>query len=195
MTNMEMTLMTTTHPDMRELQDRLFEIYHRAGREVTYTTEAGETRAYWPKRYLQTLRRAVEAGDDELIAFISRMVSTNTPSRGFGYLHDHGRLDLTVEAIVADDQAPYHHRFSQEVVRAARRRLAEHGYQPGQVAPEAKDAEPVRRFELTVEVTANGKVTVTQPGRSARSGTQLDAVRFFVDALVVAGAAGRPGTD
>ena len=150
--------MSSSDPAIRELEDRLFEIYHRAGREVTYRTDAGDLRAYWPKRYLQALRRAVEQGDDEVVQFTSRLVTSDHPSRGFGYLDDAGRLDLTVEAVVADDAAPFHGRFDDHVVRAARRRLAEHGYEPPSrpthVRPQPTTG--ARRFEIAVEVASDG---------------------------------------
>ena len=172
-------MVSTNKSALRELEDRLFEIYHRAGREVEYKTESGETRAYWPKRYLQALRRAVGEGDDELVEFVGRLVTSDEPSRGFGYLHDQERLDLTVEAIVADETAPYHDLFDEDVVRAARKRLAEHGYDPARVGEERHR----RCIELTIEVAPDGTVTMRQEGRPPRSGTPLDVVRFFTDEL------------
>jgi hypothetical protein len=179
--------MTTDDPAIRELEDRLFQIYHRAGREVTYVTASGDRRKYWPKRYLQALRRAVDEGDDALIAFVGRLVTTNAPSRGFGYLFDQDRLDLTVEAVVADERPPYHRLFDSDVVDAARRRLAEHSYE---FAAQGEDARLTTaagprsaHFELTVDVDADGMVTLTRHGEPPRSGTELDAIRFFMDDL------------
>jgi hypothetical protein len=144
--------METTDAAISELQDRLFEIYHRAGREVTYTTDTGEERAYWPKRFLQALRRAVSEGDEELIDFVSRLVTSAEPSRGFGYLLDNARLDLTVEAVVADETAPFHPLFDRKVVEAARGRLAKHGYEHGR----SQEQKPARRFTVSVEVFVDG---------------------------------------
>src|SRR3954454_15180222 len=110
------------------LKQDLFGIYYGAGRNVTYTAESGKLRAYWPNRYLQALKRAVEVGDAEVVAYVTRMVLSDEPSRGFGYLADSNRLDLTVEALVADSSKPYHHLFDPETVQAAIDRLADHGY-------------------------------------------------------------------
>src|SRR5215218_8243738 len=79
------------------LIEALFKLYSDAGTEVTYVTDDGRTLAYWPKRYLQALRRAVD--EDNVIGFVEGLV-TRDASRGFGYLADAGRLDLTVEAVI-----------------------------------------------------------------------------------------------
>jgi hypothetical protein len=115
------------------LADDLFAIHSRAGREVTYVTEGGERRPYWPNRYLQALKRAVEEaanGNEKAIPeFAERLVTQSEPSRGFHYLHAANRLDLSVEVHVADASRPYHGLFSAEARDAARSRLAEYGYE------------------------------------------------------------------
>jgi hypothetical protein len=184
--------MSSSDSAIRALEDRLFEIYHRAGREVTYRTEAGDERPYWPKRYLQALRRAVEQGDDELVEFASRLVTSEHPSRGFGYLDEADRLDLTVEAVVADSSAPYHARFDDRVIRAARRRLREHGFRP---QPARSPQNKGHRFNITVEVESDGRITISAPDRSPETGGPLDAVRFFIDELNAAGRTGKRNSD
>jgi hypothetical protein len=108
------------------LTEDLFNIYATAGREVTYITDRGEKRPYWANRYRQALQRSVEA--DEVIEFVERLVTQKEPSRGFGYLKDAGRLNLSAEALVVDESKPYHSMFSQDAVEAALERLAEHGF-------------------------------------------------------------------
>lgn len=98
-------------------------IYYTAGREVTYVTDKGEIKHYWPKRYWQALKKATDA--DEVVEFVERIVTREDAARGFGYLEDAGRLDLTVEFLVADETKPYHSLFSAEAVARARERLAE----------------------------------------------------------------------
>ena len=66
-----------------------------------------------------------------VLAYVTRMVMSDEPSRGFGYLKDGGRIDLVVEVLVADPVRPWHHLFDQEVIDAAQARLAEHGYEVG----------------------------------------------------------------
>jgi len=112
------------------LIDALFGIYSRAGAEVTYVTDRGERRPYWANRYLQALKRAVAEGDEAVLAFVERLVQQPEPSRGFFYLKDAGRLDLSVEALVVDPTREFHKLFSAETVAVAQTRLREHGWTP-----------------------------------------------------------------
>jgi hypothetical protein len=114
--------------DLDTLADDLLGIYARSGREVTYVSDRGETRPYWPNRFLQALKRAIAEGDSAVLDFTVRLVAQPEPSRGFEYLRLAGRLDISVEALVADPSRPYHHRFPPAAVSAARARLSEHGY-------------------------------------------------------------------
>lgn len=109
--------------DIDQLTSDLLEIYTTTGREVTYLTEAGERRPYWPNRYLQAVRRAI--ADDDVVEFVERLVRRDDASRGFGYLQEADRLDLTVEALVVDESKPYHHLFTEEAVLSSSARLLE----------------------------------------------------------------------
>lgn len=139
------------------LIEALFKLYSDAGTEVTYVAESGRTLRYWPKRYLQALRRAVE--DDQVIGFVEGLV-TREESRGFGYLEDADRLDLTVEAVVVEK---FPELFAPEVVTGARERLIAHGYQPKDASSEAEGAvlagfAPGSRFMIEVTVGASGEL-------------------------------------
>jgi hypothetical protein len=112
------------------LIEALFAIYSRAGAEVTYITDRGERRPYWANRYLQALKRAVIEGPEGVVAFVERLINQPEPSRGFFYLKEAGRLDLSVEALVADASQPFHHLFSPDAVAVAEARLREHGWEP-----------------------------------------------------------------
>ena len=114
--------------DIDALTNDLLDIHRLCGLEVTYRTEAGDIRPYWPNRYLQALRRAIQAGPDAVVAFAARFVEGARPRRGFGHLQAAGRLDLTVEALVADPRKPYHHLFPGSAVAAAASRLADAGF-------------------------------------------------------------------
>ncbi len=107
---------------LAELIEDLLAIYTIAGREVTYVTKSGARKAYWPHRYLQSVRRAID--NNEVLEFVERLVTREDATRGFGYLEDAGRQDLTVEAIVVDESKPYHHLFSPEAIAASAARLA-----------------------------------------------------------------------
>lgn len=56
----------------QSLTEALFGIYATAGKEVEYTTEKGERRAYWANRFRQALQRAVDEGD--VVGFVERLV-------------------------------------------------------------------------------------------------------------------------
>lgn len=182
---------------MDALKEALFGLYYRAGRNVTYIAESGKVRPYWPNRYLQALKRAVEEGDAEVIAYVKRMVLADERSRGFGYLADADRLDLTVEAIVADSSAPYHRLFDPQTVQAAIDCLADHGYTvtAGQAASAETLAAAVVRtedgvaVELSVEVTTGGDVLMHAGEYTERADSPLAAVRAFVGLLAQAEAA------
>jgi len=144
---------------MRSLVDDLFAIYSRAGREVTYKTERGETRPYWANRYMQALKRAVEDeanGDtNAVLQFVERLVSQPEPSRGFAYLLDAGRLDLSVEAHVIDEAKPYHRLFSRGAIDVSRARLAEYGYDVKPSDYRGPDLPPLARlhYDVVADVT------------------------------------------
>lgn len=125
---------------MRSLIDDLLAIYTRAGHEVTYTTERGETRRYWANRYMQALKRALDheshGNSNAVVDFVEGLVTRPEPSRGFFYLRDADRLDLSVEAHVADPSKPYQGLFSREALDAARARLAEYGYDAAPLGPD-----------------------------------------------------------
>jgi hypothetical protein len=108
------------------LYNDLLSIYARAGAEVSYETDAGDKKAYWPKRFLQAVKRAKKNG--ELFPFVERLVQEGEPSRGFFILKKAERLDLTVEALVIDEEKPYKDRVEFATLEAARYRLRDHGY-------------------------------------------------------------------
>jgi hypothetical protein len=183
------------------LKEDLFGIYYGAGRNVTYTADSGKVRPYWPNRYLQGLKRAIEVSDAEVIAYVTRMVLADEPSRGFGYLKDANRLDLTVEAFVADSSRPYHHLFDPDTVQAAIDRLTGHGYtaasgSPSPIADTLSTAAIVRTesgvaVELTVEVTTDGDVLLHAGEYTERVTSTLAATRAFVGLLAQVEAAAR----
>lgn len=140
----------------QSLTEALFGIYATAGKEVEYTTEKGERRPYWANRFRQALQRAVDEGD--VVGFVERLVAQPQPSRGFGYLADAGRLDLTVEALVA---GRFRDQFSADAVAVAQARLSEHGFQPEPADPEQGSAslDPGSTFTVQVQVGKGGALT------------------------------------
>ncbi|HKF81900.1 MAG TPA: hypothetical protein VKB23_02925 [Solirubrobacterales bacterium] len=144
------------------LIEALFKLYSDAGTEVTYVTDDGRTLAYWPKRYLQALRRAVD--EDNVIGFVEGLV-TRDASRGFGYLADAGRLDLTVEAVIVERFSDL---FPPGIIKTAESRLLNNGYHPDISAPSGR--EPAAAFtagsKLLIELTIdeNGKLEARLAG-------------------------------
>jgi hypothetical protein len=182
---------------MEALKKALFELYYLAGRNVTYVADSGERRAYWPNRYLQSYKRAVAEGDAEILAYIVRMVTSDEPSRGFGYLKDAGHLDFTVEALVADPARPWHHLFDGDVVQAARDRLAANGYRlvagaptkPAGLSNALLSTDDGMAVDLTVEVTRDGDVLLHAGEYTKRAEGTLGAVSAFAGLLAQAEAA------
>jgi hypothetical protein len=145
-----------------DLTAALFKLYHDAGTQVTYVAESGESRPYWANRLRQAIERAAE--NDDVEGLVERVV-TGQLSRGFGYLEAAGRLDLTVEALVAER---FRDRFTEDVVAAAETRLSEHGYEPRPVAtpkngdgqsPKAPEPSPVGSFNIAVTVAPDGTLS------------------------------------
>jgi hypothetical protein len=81
------------------------------------------------------LRMLSEVGPFETA---ERLVTSNAPSDGFTALWERGRLDLTVEALVL--QPRYRGLFDDDLLDAARRRLAEYGYDVTSEVPEARES-------------------------------------------------------
>jgi hypothetical protein len=198
MTKQDLVVARASNEPLDALKVDLFDIYDGAGRNVTYTAESGKVRPYWPNRYLQALKRAIDVGDAEVIAFVTRLVLSDEPSRGFGYLADADRLDLTVEALVADPSKPYHHLFAADTIQAAVDRLAEYGYstggQPSASGTDSLASALVRTedgvaVELVVELTADGDVFLHTDDRTVRADGTLAAVSAFVGLLAQAEAA------
>jgi hypothetical protein len=148
---------------VQALRRDLLNIYDRAGREVRYTDDRGKERAYWPRRYNQALKRAIRA--ERTVMFAEELVSTGEPSRGFFILQDAGRLDLTVEALIADESRPYHGILTATAVAAAQARLNEHAgvtSVPARPATSGQtlDVSPGSTFYLRVTVGDGGELKV-----------------------------------
>ena len=105
------------------LFDDLLDLYYRSGAEVTYVLPSGRVGPYWPRRYLQMIKRHhLQWNPSRIIEATEKLV--NKPSTvGFGIIEDADRLDLSVEVIVVDKARPYHHLFSREAVEAAHARI------------------------------------------------------------------------
>lgn len=70
------------------------------------------------------LRMVTEIGGLETAR---QLINANTPSDGYTFLWQHGRLDLAVEAVAIQPQ--FTTLFTPKEIEAAQNRLAEYGYQ------------------------------------------------------------------
>jgi hypothetical protein len=97
-----------------EFDDAMMGIYESALAEAGYKASAflGMLHEY---RGLETARR---------------LIHSSAVSSGYTALWERGRLDLTIEALVTEDER-WHELFSEEELDRCRRRLGEYGYRPG----------------------------------------------------------------
>ncbi|WP_019008024.1 hypothetical protein [Deinococcus aquatilis] len=63
------------------------------------------------------------------VATARRLLSTGDSTSGFAELYTHGRLDLSLEALVL--KTPYYTLFTEEEIAVARQRLIDAGYLKG----------------------------------------------------------------
>lgn len=83
--------------------------------------EAGK--AFVPAQFKRKLERAIEDGE---VVELVRTVVTKPASQGYKRLAANDSLDLTPEALVADEERPYAALFTDEDRAAARERLGPH---------------------------------------------------------------------
>ena len=60
-----------------------------------------------------------------------RLINAPQVSEGYTYLYEHRRLDLTVEALVIENEK-WHHLFEPSEIARARQRLQDYEYNPRQ---------------------------------------------------------------
>lgn len=90
----------------------MFDVYRRAKSEARYNATV----------FLQML------SDSGGLRTAKTLINAAKPSDGYTALYMKGRLDLTVEALVVEDQR-WHALFTEEELRRAEARLREYRYQ------------------------------------------------------------------
>lgn len=95
----------------RDFDSAMISIYERAKREAGYNATIF-LRMLHDKRGLRTAKQ---------------LINGTKPSDGYTALWERGRLDLTVEALIIDDQK-WWPLFATEEIERARKRLAEYHY-------------------------------------------------------------------
>jgi hypothetical protein len=98
-------------PLEKQFDAAMFEIYRRAKAEAGYTASI----------FLQMI------SDRGGLDTAKYLINARKPSDGYTHLYKRGRLDLTVEAMVVENQK-WHQLFVPEELEKARRRLKEYGY-------------------------------------------------------------------
>lgn len=91
----------------------MFEIYQRAKTEAGYTATI----------FLKMLN------DRGGLATAKYLINSDKPSDGYTNLFERGRLDLTVEAMVVENEK-WRPLFSEEEIKRSRTRLRQYEYQP-----------------------------------------------------------------
>jgi hypothetical protein len=110
-----------TSAALENLYDDALDIYDRARDEVLIPRKDGSTQKYAAVRFKQQIDKGREEG--MIVPTIARIV--RKPTTGFGHLQEAGRHDLMVENLVIDPDKPYHHLFSAETVKVAKKRMDE----------------------------------------------------------------------
>ena len=95
----------------RQFHQKMVEIYQRAASECGYR----------PTRFLQMV---VERGG---VAAARDLLRASRPAEGLSILWEHGRLDLSVEALVCEQ--PWRSLFSENEIKEAQDRLRRLGYE------------------------------------------------------------------
>lgn len=94
----------------RRFGEAMFAI-HREARKIGYT----------PSVFLRVLH------DRGAIETARHLINASRPSDGYTCLWELGRLDLSVEAVVHDNEE-WHGLFTEDELRRCRKRLADYGY-------------------------------------------------------------------
>lgn len=96
-----------------QFDQAMFDVYRRAKDEAAYNATI----------FLQML---TESGG---LHTAKTLINSPKPSDGYTALYMRGRLDLTVEALVIEDER-WHALFTNEELDRARKRLREYRYEP-----------------------------------------------------------------
>jgi len=96
-----------------EFDAALFKVYRRAKDEAGYNATL----------FLKMLN------DNGGLVTAKTLINASKPSDGYTALYMRGRLDLTVEAVVVEDDK-WHALFTDEELARARKRLHDYRYQP-----------------------------------------------------------------
>ena len=97
---------------LKKFDSAMFEIYRRAKSEAGYNASI-------------FLRMLMERGG---LSTAKYLINSSQPSDGYTHLYERGRLDLTVEAMVVENQE-WHSLFQPDELARALARLDAYGYE------------------------------------------------------------------
>lgn len=97
----------------KQFDQAMFDVYRRAKDEAGYTATI----------FLQMLT------DNGGLRTAKTLINAPKPSDGYTALYMRGRLDLTVEAVVIENER-WHSLFDDDELASARKRLRKYEYQP-----------------------------------------------------------------
>lgn len=102
-----------------QFDQAMFDVYRRAKEEAGYNATL----------FLQMLT------DNKGVRTAKSLINSTRPADGYTALYMRGRLDLTVEALVIEDER-WHPLFTDDEIKRARKRLKEYHYKPkvGQIS-------------------------------------------------------------
>lgn len=104
----------------RAFDEAMFEIYRRAKSEAGYTASV----------FLHMLMK--QGG----LATAKSLINSRDVSTGYTSLYERGRLDLTVEATILDNEK-WHSLFTAGELQRAAKRLQSYGYQSRSFSPKS----------------------------------------------------------
>jgi hypothetical protein len=103
------------------MSEPLKEAFHEA--MIAVYTRTFSACGYRAGRFLELVKRH---GGLETAKMLLR---EEEPRGGFVALHEQGRLDVTMEAVIVENQK-WHPLFTQEEIETAKKRLSDFGYEP-----------------------------------------------------------------
>jgi HKD family nuclease len=124
----EVPVKSKPEKERRQLLADLYEIYEAT---VAKDMRTPSGNLYRPTRFLVGINRARDGGDP--FELVSRLCRRQT--KGFSTILNYDEPDLTVEALVLDEQKPYHELFTKKTKELAAERLEKFPSRKGQVSP------------------------------------------------------------
>ncbi len=145
---------------------------------------------YNPSYYKRGLSNAVERGKDAVVEYVQGYLY-KPPSGGYKKLEAADALDLACEALVADEDKPYAHLFTDADRQAARDRLSPHIQAIDDRKAARRTRIETRRAELPADVTELRALAGDVPGSEDAIAINLGILERTPDDVVALNRLGR----